>query len=139
MKKGFTLIEMMVVVVIIAILAGLALPLYTKSVERSRISEAVKILGVIRDAEINYALEYGNYSNGGDLGVLDITINPVGKYFNFNTLGNSQGIGPFSSNDGPIANATRNSLDVFYKGGYEILINKTGGAWSNSPQINKLF
>ena len=48
-KKGFTLIEMLVVVLIIGILAGIALPQYTNAVEKSKASEALLILKSLRD------------------------------------------------------------------------------------------
>lgn len=58
MKRGFTLIELLVVVLIIAILSAIALPQYQKAVERSRMAEAVQVLGSLASAQqINYMRE----------------------------------------------------------------------------------
>lgn len=60
-KKGFTLIEMLVVTIIIAILAAIAMPQYAASVERSRAQEALVVLRSVKDAADRYRtrrLEY---------------------------------------------------------------------------------
>lgn len=55
MKQGFTLLEMLIVVVIVTILAVVAIPQYQSSVERSRTAEALYNGRVLLDS-MNRAL-----------------------------------------------------------------------------------
>lgn len=65
MRKGFTLIELMVVFIIIGILVGIAIPQFTTSTERSRAAEGVTILGAIRAAQLRYFAENSTYAPSG--------------------------------------------------------------------------
>lgn len=71
MKKGFTLLELIVVIVILGILATLGYSQYTKMVEKMRISEAVANLGTMRQLAYQYWIEHGDLSTitNVDLGV----------------------------------------------------------------------
>lgn len=63
-KKGFTLSEVMVVVIIIGIIAGLSFPRFTVAVERMRSSEGVGILTALLSAQKRFNLENGQYRQG---------------------------------------------------------------------------
>jgi prepilin-type N-terminal cleavage/methylation domain-containing protein len=53
-RSGFTMMELLVVLLIIAILAAVAAPLFFQNADKSRASEAVAAAGSIRSAERNY-------------------------------------------------------------------------------------
>ena len=59
MKKGFTLIELLAVVLIIGILTAVAMPQYRRSVERTRVAEAMQMLPAIFDARERVVTENG--------------------------------------------------------------------------------
>ena len=84
--KGFTLIEMLVVILIIGILAGIALPQYKYAVEKTKFVQLKTTAKAIKDAQTRYVLTNGDRSL--DLSVLDIDIEGC-TYSKFFTEGDS--------------------------------------------------
>ena len=83
-KQGFTLIEVMITVVIVAIIAAVAIPNYTDYVTRSKFTEAHGQLADLRVKMEQYYMDNRRYSTtaaGGTCG-LGATIAVAGtKYF----------------------------------------------------------
>jgi len=71
MKKGFTLLELIVVIIVLGILASIAVPKYFEVVERGRTAEAVSILGLVRSSQMRHYAEKTTFV-GGDCSNLDV-------------------------------------------------------------------
>ncbi|HBO97719.1 MAG TPA: hypothetical protein DD648_06865 [Candidatus Omnitrophica bacterium] len=99
-NRAFTFIELIFAVVIVGVLAALAIPRFSHTIEKTRIAEAVNILQTLRDAQEVYNLENGVYTAVPD--DLDVTI-PVSKNF----------LAPTTAAANPIASIERNA------GGYQ--------------------
>jgi prepilin-type N-terminal cleavage/methylation domain-containing protein len=78
-RGGFTLLELLMVVIIIAILASIALPQYIRATEKARATEAIQILGTLRGAEYRFkALNGTNYT--ANLNALDADSTVMGDW-----------------------------------------------------------
>ena len=87
-KSAFTLVELMIVVVIVAILAMVAIPLYQGSVENARMSEGIAGVGTIRSALRVYAAAHDAVypviagEDGTGLAIINVEANDLdGKFF----------------------------------------------------------
>ncbi len=62
-EQGFTLVELMIVVIVVGVLAAVAIPMYQVVPERSMGTEATAALGLIKDAMRTYYAEHRSYAN----------------------------------------------------------------------------
>ncbi|HEZ7704894.1 TPA: pilin [Neisseria meningitidis] len=70
LQKGFTLIELMIVIAIVGILAAVALPAYQDYTARAQVSEAILLAEGQKSAVTEYYLNHGKWPDGNsDAGV----------------------------------------------------------------------
>ena len=78
-KKGFTLIELLVVVLIIGILSAVALPQYTRAVEKSRATQGITLVKAIADGQKIYYMANGTYTDKFEDLDIGLPNNPTGS------------------------------------------------------------
>ena len=130
-KKGFTLVELSVVIVIIGVLAAFGVPKFRNAVERSKAGESFNYLSAIRSAQERYHSKQGTYT--ATLADLDMQV-PTPKYFSVGAVtadetnwslaltrtGNSAGYGAYTV--------------VFTQDGYD----STNSTIESKPEINPM-
>jgi len=121
-QKGFTLIELMIVVAIIGILAAVAIPAYGDYTARAQTAEAFTLMDGFKTPLTELWTSSAYFGIGGQSGVVGTT---TGKY----VLSVSTGTGPFSvvaqfkaPGQGPSSKIAGLSVHMYY--------NPNSGAWT---------
>ncbi|HFC8831353.1 TPA: pilin [Neisseria subflava] len=71
-QKGFTLIELMIVIAIIGILAVIALPAYQDYTARAQVSEAISLMEGQKSAVVEYYADKGKWpTSNAEAGIAD--------------------------------------------------------------------
>ncbi len=120
-QRGFTLIELMIVVAIIGILAAIAIPAYTDYTARAQVSEAVELMGGLKTPLTEWYHDRGTLPSAlASLG----TVVTSGKYTSSITLSGSTLTATMKSSgsaNGKIAGKT-----------VQLVYNTTTGQWTCS-------
>lgn len=70
--RGFTLIELMIVVAVIALLAAVALPAYFDSIRKSRRADAINMMSQVAQAQERWRANNPTYSNDFGTSLLNV-------------------------------------------------------------------
>ena len=82
---GFSLVELMVVLLVVGILAAVAYPAYTSHVQRSRRGDAVAVLSAVVQAQERYRTNRVEYAH--DLSALGITATSITNHYTVEITG----------------------------------------------------
>ena len=97
MKRGFTLLEVLITVLVIGVVAGISLPVFLNTVERMRGAEAIEILfkcysGYMKLVDDSEPIGGGNPLTFARMGMSDpATIPAARRFFNYTIRNNAMG------------------------------------------------
>ncbi|ENV8150930.1 pilin [Neisseria gonorrhoeae] len=88
LQKGFTLIELMIVIAIVGILAAVALPAYQDYTARAQVSEAILLAEGQKSAVTEYCPNHGEWPKNNDKAGVASPSDIKGKYVESVTVEN---------------------------------------------------
>lgn len=131
-RKGFTLIELMVVILIVGILAAVAIPMMRGRIDSAKWSEGKSVMGTIATAiRVHVAEKGANYTSVATLSELGFSSSDLtGTYF----TGGESGVGSFAwaiTDDDPIAFTVTGTAPAEITTPYQIVLAQDG-SWTET-------
>jgi prepilin-type N-terminal cleavage/methylation domain-containing protein len=126
-RRGFTLVELAVVIVIIGVLAAFGVPKFLQSVEKSKASEAFNYWSSVQAAQERYMSQNGVYWQTSNTDTLDIVL-PTLQYFSAPTITSSNATAGAPTWKGSLARIAGSSS----YGAYTVSWNQDGFDAANS-------
>jgi len=103
-KKGFTLLELVIVIVIVGVLSIVAVPVYRSYTENAYLTEAKALLGGVYKAEKIYYVEFGRFAVGSAKDSLGIDSSGNKFFRNFEIVETPNGgFSAYTNGEGPAA------------------------------------
>lgn len=127
--EGFSIIELLVVVIVIAVLAAIAFPKYNKAVDETHRREAKTVLGIIRSAEMAYKIDTDKYSPVSSLTANNVAADEARSVLNIDIYDNDDWayiVGVNSDSSTATATAVRKRG---YSTGNVLMDMTTGDSW----------
>ena len=115
-QKGFTLIELMIVVAIIGILAAIAIPAYQDYTARSQMSEAMSLAGGVRTAVAETWQTTGEFPDDNDAAGVSAATDITGTYVAQVAVGEDGVITATMRNAAPVNGAIRGATLILTPG-----------------------
>lgn len=78
--RGFTLIELMVVIAILGILLSVALPSYTDYTIRAQVAEGISMIGELKPRIVEFQRAHGRFPTDNDAGGIAEPEHLIGNY-----------------------------------------------------------
>lgn len=133
-RRGFTLVELMIVVAIVAVLATMAYPSYTDYLRRSHVQEAPATLLAYRARMEQYYHDNRSYANSGGQCAVPAPVAPEAERFRYDCSTSSAGQGYTATATGSSSTVTGLAYSIDQRNNRSTTC--TGCAWNFSDVQN---